>query len=183
MIRINLLARKVSKKKAGAIQHLALGGAVLAVLLAIAAWQWFALNGELAAVNRNIAEAQAKKDALKNVNEEKTKFENEKAELESKIGIITKLQKERGTPVHLLDELTRVIDGNAPVWLDGYAFSSTGITLSGFSLSNEAIRPLVEGLEASPYYAGVDLKSSVKQRLGEREVFRFEIAAAVEQPE
>jgi len=182
MIRINLLARKVSKKKAGAIQHLAIGGAVIAVVLAIAAWQWVSLNGELATVRRKIAEAQAKKDSLKNVNEEKTKFENEKAELERRIEVITQLQKERGTPVHLLDELTRVIDHGAPMWLDSYSFSAAGITLSGFSLSNEAIRPLVEGLEASPYYKAVDLKSSVKQTLADREVFRFEIAAAIEQP-
>jgi Tfp pilus assembly protein PilN len=183
MIRINLLARKVSKKKAGAIQHLAIGGAVLAALLAVGVWQWFSLNGELRTLDLKIADAQAKKDALKNVSEEKTKFEKEKSELESKIGIITKLQKERGTPVHLLDELTRVIDSGSPVWLEGYAYGETGITITGFSLSNEAIRPLVEGLEASPYYKAVDLKSSVKQRIGEREVFRFEIAAAVEQPE
>jgi len=183
MIRINLLARKVSKKKAGAIQHLAVGGAVVAVLLALGAWQWFSLNGKLADIRRRTAQAQAEKDRLQNVSQEKEKYEKEKAELESKIGIISKLQKERATPVHLLDELTKVINQGAPVWLDSYTFGTGGITMTGYSLSNEAIRPLVEGLEASPFYKDVDLRSSVKQKLGDREVFRFEIAAGVEQPE
>jgi type IV pilus assembly protein PilN len=183
MIRINLIARKVSKKKAGAIQHLAIGAGVLALVLVVAVWQWFSLNSKLAGIRARTAVLQTEKDRLQNVSQEKAKFEKEKSELESKIGIITKLQKERATPVHLLDELTKVIDQGAPVWLDSYTFATTGITMGGFSLSNEAIRPLVEGLEASPFYKDVDLRSSVKQKLGDREVFRFEIAAGVEQPE
>jgi Tfp pilus assembly protein PilN len=110
MIRINLLARKVSKKKAGAIQHLAIGAGVLALLAAALAWVWFSQAGTLARLKTQIAAQEAEKVRLKNVNEEKASFEKEKSELERKLEIITKLQRQRIVPVHLLDELTRVID-------------------------------------------------------------------------
>jgi len=183
MIRINLLARKVSKKKAGAIQHLALGAGVLLLLAAAMAWIWFDQAGRLGRLNAQIAAQEAEKVRLKNVNEEKARFEKEKAELERKLAIITKLQKERIVPVHLLDELTRVIDVATPVWITGYAYTAGGVTIDGYSLSHEALRPLVDGLEKSAYYRGVELLFSERSDLQGREVFRFSIKSGVEQPE
>lgn len=182
MIRINLLKKKVSKKKAGVIQHLAIGGAVLLLALGVCAWLWVGLTSDLAAVQTKIDASEAEKLRLKDVNEEKTKYEKEQGELERKLAIITKLQKERSVPVHLIDELTRVIDLGTPVWLDKFTFTPAGVTLSGYSLSNEALRPLVEGLERSPWYQGVELRWSEKREMSGREVFNFEITASVEQP-
>jgi type IV pilus assembly protein PilN len=183
MIRINLLARKVSKKKAGAIQHLAVGAAVVAALAAALAWVWIDQGGRLARLRTQIAAQEAEKVRLKNVNEEKASFEKEKTELERKLGIITKLQKERIVPVHLLDELTKVIDVGTPVWVTNYAYAAKGVTIDGYSLSHEALRPLVDGLEKSPYYAGVELLFSERSEIKGREVFRFSIKSGVEQPE
>ncbi|HEY6001100.1 MAG TPA: PilN domain-containing protein [bacterium] len=183
MIRINLLARKVSKKKAGAIQHLAIGGAVLLLLVAALAWVWFDQAGKLAKLKSDIAAQEAEKVRLKNVNEEKAKFEKEKTELERKLAIITKLQKERVVPVHLLDELTKIIDIATPIWITNYAYTPAGVTMDGYSLSHEALRPLVDGLEKSPYYKGVELLFSERTDMQGREVFRFSIKSGVEQPE
>jgi hypothetical protein len=47
MIRINLLGKKVSKKKAGAIQHLAIGAAAVLLLLFGLGWVWVNQNGKL----------------------------------------------------------------------------------------------------------------------------------------
>lgn len=182
MIRINLLVKKVSKKKAGVIQHLAIGAGVLVLAAGVCAWLWVGLTGDLALLTQKIKAAEAEKARLKDVNEEKTKYEKEQGELERKLGIITSLQKERSVPVHLLDELTKVIDVGTPVWLDKLTIALPLVTISGFSLSNEALRPLVEGLERSPYYQGVDLKWSEKREIEKREVFNFEITATVQDP-
>ena len=182
MIRINLLARKVSKKKAGAIQHLAIGAGALLLLAAALAWVWFDQAGKLARLNTQIAAQEAEKVRLKNVNEEKARFEKEKAELERKLAIITKLQKERIVPVHLLDELTRAIDVATPVWITSYAYTASGVTLDGYSLSHEALRPLVDSLEKSPYYKDVELLFSERSDIQGRMIFRFSIKAKVEQP-
>jgi type IV pilus assembly protein PilN len=183
MIRINLLAKKTSKKKAGAIQHLGIGVAAIVLLLVGLGWVWVDQNGKLATLQSRITRQQAEKERLKNVNEEKSRFEKEKAELERKLAIITRLQKERIVPVHLLDELTRVIDNAAPIWLTSYSFTPGGISFDGYSLSHEALRPLVESLEKSPYYKDVELLYSERNDLQGREVFHFSVKANVEQPE
>jgi type IV pilus assembly protein PilN len=182
MIRINLLGKKVSKKKAGAIQHLAIGAAAVVVLAIGLAWVWVDQSGKLAALRTQIRKQESEKERLKNVNEEKARFEKDKGEIERKLAIITKLQKERIIPVHLLDELTRVIDSGTPIWITSYAFTQNGVTLAGYSLSHEALRPMVDNLEKSPYYKGCELLFSERSDLQGREVFRFSIKADVEEP-
>jgi type IV pilus assembly protein PilN len=183
MIRINLLAKKVSKKKAGAIQHLAIGAAAVALLIVGLIWVWVDQNGKLANLSSQISRQQAEKERLKNVNEEKSRFEQEKAELERKLAIITRLQKERIVPVHLLDELTKAIEVSTPVWITSYSYVADGVSMDGYSLSHEALRPLVDSLEKSPSYKDVELLFSERGDLQGREVFRFSFKAGVEQPE
>jgi type IV pilus assembly protein PilN len=183
MIRINLLAKKASKKKVGAIQHLVIGAAAVVVLAIGLGWVWVDQSGKLAALRSQIAKQEAEKERLKNVNEEKGRFESDKAEIERKLAIITRLQKERIVPVHLLDELTRVIDAATPVWITTYAYTPGGVSLDGYSLSHEALRPMVDNLEKSPYYKDVELLYSERTDLQGREIFRFSIKAGVEEPD
>jgi type IV pilus assembly protein PilN len=182
MIRINLLAKKASKKKAGAIQHLVVGVVALLLLAVALGWVWVDQSGKLATLHSQVAKQEAEKERLKNVNEEKGRFEKDKAEIERKLAIITKLQKERIVPVHLLDELTRVLDATTPVWITSYAFTPGGVTMDGFSLSYESLRPMVDNLEKSPYYKEVELLFSERTEIAGREVFRFSIRAGVEEP-
>ena len=183
MIRINLLAKKASKKKAGAIQHLVIGAVAVVLLAAGLGWVWVDQSGKLAKLRTQIAKQEAEKDRLKNVNEEKGRFEKDKAEIERKLAIITRLQKERIVPVHLLDEITRVLDTGTPIWITSYAFTPGGVSFDGYSLSNEALRPMVDNLEKSPYYKGVELLYSERSEVQGREIFRFSIKAGVEVPE
>jgi Tfp pilus assembly protein PilN len=183
MIRVNLLAKKTSKKKVGAIQHLVVGAGAMVILADGLAWVWVDQSGKLATLRSQIAKQEAEKVRLKNVNEEKVRFEKEKGELERKLAIITRLQKERIVPVHLLDELTRVFDAGTPIWVTNYAYTPGGVAFDGYSLSNEALRPMVDNLEKSAYYKNVELLYSERSELQGRQVFRFSIKAGVEQPD
>jgi len=183
MIRINLLAKKTSKKKAGATRHLMLGAAALVILAVGLGWVWVDQSGKLAELRTQIAQQEAERERLKNVNEEKKRFEQEKAELERKLAIIIRLQRERIVPVHLLDELTRVLDANTPVWITSYAFTPGGVSIDGYALSNESLRPLVDNLEKSAFHKNVELLYSERTELQGRETFRFGIKAGVQEPE
>ena len=141
MIRINLLAKKTSKKKAGAIQHLVVGAAAVVLLAVGLGWVWVDQSGKLATLRAQIAKQEAEKERLKNVNEEKGRFEKEKGELERKLAIITKLQKERIVPVHLLDELTRVIDASTPIWITNYAYTPGGVSIDGYLAQQRGAAP------------------------------------------
>lgn len=183
MIKINLLAKKTTKKKAGAIHHLLVGAVAVALLALALVWVWIDQRGKLSNLRSQILTQEAEKDRLKTVNDDKARFETEQAELERKLAIITKLQKERIIPVHLLDELTRAIGVTTPVWLTAYGYTPSGITMDGYSLSHEALRPLVEDIEKSPYYKDVELLFSERSDLQGREVFRFSIKAGEQQPD
>ena len=183
MIRINLLAKKASKKKAGAIQHLAIGVVALLLIAVGLGWIWLDQSSKLATLRSQIAKQEAEKERLKNVNEEKARFEREKGELERKLAIITKLQKERIVPVHLLDELTGVVDGKTPIWIRSYSYTPSGVLMEGYSLSHEALRPMADNLEQTPTYKDVELLYSERVELQGREVFHFSIKANVQAPE
>jgi len=183
MIRINLLAKKASKKKAGAIQHLAVGALALLLLAVGLGWVWIDQGGKHTKLRVEIGKQEAEKERLKNVNEEKGRFEKEKGELERKLAIITKLQKERIVPVHLLDELTKVIDAGTPIWIQNYAYTPSGVSLDGYSLSHEALRPMVDNLEKTASYKDVELLYSERVDLQGREVFHFSIKAGVQAPD
>ncbi len=183
MIRINLLSKKGTKKKAFAVQHLVVGVSAVLLLALALGWVWIDQSGKLALVRSQIKKQETEKERLKNVNEEKGRFEKEKAELERKLAIITRLQKERIVPVHLLDELTRVLDATTPVWITNYGYTPGGVSIDGYSLSNEALRPMVDNLEKSPFYKDVELLYSERNDLQGREVFRFSIKAGVEEPD
>jgi len=183
MIRINLLAKKTTKKKAGSLRHLVIGAVAMVILAVGLGWVWIDQRGKLAALRTQIAQQEAEKDRLKNVNEQKSGYEKEKGELERKLAIITRLQRERIVPVHLLDELTRVLDAATPVWITSYAFTSGGVSIDGYALSNEALRPLVDNLEKSAFHKNVELLFSERSELQGREAFRFSIKAGVQEPE
>jgi Tfp pilus assembly protein PilN len=183
MIKINLLAKKTSKKKTGAIQHLAVGVVAVLLLAVGLGWVWVDQSGKLAVLRKQIATQEAEKERLKNVNEQKAKFEAEKGELERKLAIITRLQKERIVPVRLLDELTKVLDAATPVWITSYSFTTGGVSLNGYALSHEALRPMVDNLEKSAFYKDVELLFSERTDVQGREIFSFSIKAGVQEPD
>ena len=69
------------------------------------------------------------------------------------------------------------------LWIVSYGFTPGGVSFDGYSLSNEALRPMVDNLEKSPYYKDVELLYSERTELQGRQVFRFSIKAGVEQPD
>jgi len=180
MIRINLLPKKVSKRKVGLLQHLILTVAGLALLLVVMGYFWVSLNGKIADLRRQVAAAQAEKDSLKDVHAQKTAYEQNIAKLKNKLDIITNVKERRFLPVRLFDQLTAVLDRDMPVWLSSYSFQEDKVQIEGFSLSNPDLARFVTSLEKTPFYRDVDLLFSGKVKEGEREIFRFGLTAVRE---
>jgi hypothetical protein len=152
---------------------------VVVVLAVGLAWVWVDLSGKLATLRSQIAKQETEKKRLENVNEQKTGFEQEKGELERKLAIITRLQKERIVPVHLLDE-SPGLDGDA-VWITSYAHTPPASPRRLLAQPRGAAAARRQPREV-PCYKDVGC-CSPSARLQGREVFRFSIKAGVEQPE
>ena len=123
MIRINLIPKKVSKKKMGLVQNLAITGGVYLIVFGVLGYLTVTMNGKISNLRVQLNQANAEKERLKNVQQEKQKYEQNIAKLKSQLDIIAQIKNNRLLPVRVLDDLTRVIaQRKAPV-LDGRVFS------------------------------------------------------------
>jgi type IV pilus assembly protein PilN len=189
MIRINLIPKKVSKKKMGLMQHVAFAG--LAFLLAAGGigYSWMSLNTKLSNINRQVAEAKAEKEKLKNVNQERQKYEKSIKKLKSQLDIIVQIKAGRFLPIRLFDELTKVLDAKTPIWLTKYTYGGgkgkkgAVIKMDGFSLSNPDLAAFVTKLEKTPYFQKLNLIVSQKSTKGkkkeeQRPYYKFSLTAS-----
>ena len=177
MIRINLLPKKVSKKKIGLMQHMVLTGAIIALIMVGVGYYWMSLNSRISDLRRQVAVAEAEKQKLKDVNSQKAAYEQNIAKLKGKLDIIAKIKEARFMPIRLFDNLTKVLNSETPVWLDAYSFSGEKVSMKGFSLSNADLAAFVTKMERTPFYKSVELLFSEKTTMDEREVYRFELTA------
>ncbi len=177
MIRINLLPKKVSKKKAGLLQHLIVTGAALALVLVVIGYFWVNLNGRISDLRRQISVAEAEKEKLKDVNSQKKAYEENIAKLKNKLDIITQVKEGRYLPIRIFDDVTTVLDRDTPVWLTSFSYQGQQLTMDGFSLSNPHLASFVTELENTAFFQDVDLLFSEKVAKEDREIFRFQINA------
>lgn len=177
MIRVNLLPKKVSKKKMGMVQHLVFTAIALAVVMVGIGYFWVSLNGKIAELKKQVRVTKAEVEKLKDVNNQKTKYEASIAKLKSKLDIITTIKARRYLPVRLFDELTAVLDKDTPVWLTKFSVNNGSVQMEGYSLSNKDLARFVTKLEKTSFYEKVDLLYSDKTKKDDREIFRFSINA------
>lgn len=180
MIRINLLPKKVSRKKMGLVQHLVLTGMVFFVTIGALAYFTVSLNGKITDLKRQVADARAEREELKDVNKEKNKYEQNIASLKNQLDIITKIKARRFLPVRLFDELTKVLNKDLPVWLTKFSIADEKIQVEGFSLSNRDLANFVTRLEKTPFFRNVDLLYSEKVNKDDREIYQFSLNALTE---
>lgn len=166
MIRINLIPKKVTKKKMGLVQNIAIAGGVYLLVFAVLGYLMVSLNGKISGLRTQLVEAQAEKERLKNVEVEKRKYEENIAKLKSQLDVIAQIKNNRLLPVRILDELTKVHNKDTPVWLTKYRYDGKTVTMAGNSLSNPKLADYVTRLDETPFYRAVDLKFSEKKKQG-----------------
>jgi type IV pilus assembly protein PilN len=177
MIRVNLLPKKVSKKKMGMVQHLVFTAVALALVVVGIGYFWVSLNGKIAELKKQVRVTKAEVEKLKDVNNEKNRYEASIAKLKSKLDIITTIKAQRYLPIRLFDELTAVLDKDTPVWLTKFSINGGAVQMEGYSLSNKDLARFVTKLEKTPFFEQVDLLYSEKTKKDDREIFRFSINA------
>jgi type IV pilus assembly protein PilN len=182
MIRINLLPRKVTKKKKAAIRHVVVGALVLVLVFAVMGYLWYVQKGKITTLRRQLDVATSEKEKLKNVNQEKAQYEKTIADLKHRIDVISTIEKGRAVPVHIMDDLTMVLNESMPIWLTRLSFTPKGVQLEGYSFTNEDLSRFLKKVEESGYLANVNLIVSQKQQLTGKDVYLFSITAEIEEP-
>ncbi|ALC16915.1 type IV pilus assembly protein PilN [Desulfuromonas soudanensis] len=180
MIRINLLPVRAAQKKEQLRGQIAI--AVFATVLAFAAFGAFyvMLGQKVRDEEASIAAKNAEINRLKTAIGEVAQFKKLQEELRGKLAVLDKLKEGKSGPVHLLDELSRILPEK--VWLTSFKEMSGSITINGVGLNEESVAQFLRDLESSPYYVGVDLQVIEQTKQGEVNLQKFEIICNVETP-
>jgi len=183
VIRINLLPRRVTRKKLTVIRHLVLSILIILLVVIGIGYKWMSYNARITSLISQVAAAEEEKERLKDVHKEKEMHEKNIQELKSRIDVISQIEKGRLIPIRILDGITRILDDTLPIWLTSLSYNGQQVTLDGYSFSNPDIAKLVKKLVRSPNIGQVELLYSQKSVVKSRELFRFSIVANLEAPE
>ncbi len=182
MIRINLLPGEEKRQRKAAVAFkvgdLVVPIAILVAAALIVAGTALSQRTRAETLARNIADVEAQSRALAPQIERVNRLAQERAELDLRLGIISKLQKGRTQSVHLMDELARCVPDH--LWLTSVNQDASGnLSIEGKTLSNLVVSDLMSRLERSPLFANVELNVAERQMIGDREAVSFRVTCQV----
>jgi type IV pilus assembly protein PilN len=155
MIRVNLLPVAEAERAAERRQHLAMGSAVLGVvvLLFVAAHLW--QTARFSSASRQLKRLDNELTELAGPYADVTRMEQQKLELREKLRVIAQLEARKVGPVRILAELS----GAAPdkLWLTEYADSAGQLRLTGLGADEQTVADFLRRLGTLPFFQSVDL--------------------------
>jgi type IV pilus assembly protein PilN len=171
MIRINLLAReeKVQRKapmsfKAG---ELLVPVAVVVAAVLVMLGTTFSQTARVHSLETSIAQ-------IERVN----RLAQERAELDLRLGIITKLEKGRTQTVRVMDELAKCLPDH--MWLTGASQDASGaLNIDGVTMSNLVVSDFMSRLDRSPMFANVELTVAERGNVANRPLVKFRLTCDV----
>lgn len=176
MIRLNMLpASGPSQQTRRLRQHLAvLACALLLSGGATGAYVWH-LQSQVDVLAQSVAELQAESATLKKQIAEVDKAKKLRAALEKKLAVLATLDANRQGPVRLLEGLARALPRGT--WITGLSLGGGTINLEGKGLTEAHVARLLQSLEASEAYQGVELTIIEQAKVDGTSVQSFKITA------
>lgn len=188
MIRINLLAvdRERTKRRAkfqvGQKVTIASSLILVAAALVVGWWYW-ALRQQSTQLDQRIADAQRETTRLRSLISQVDQFQQQRAQLQARVGLIEQLRKGQSGPVHMLDQISRALPDS--MWLVELKQQGDDVTIDGQCTSLTSLSDFVGNLEASTYFVRpVEIVDSRVEPATQQttELIRFTVKAKFAQP-
>ena len=185
MIRVNLLPReeKAKRKSASAPIDLKIGDMVLpAIVLGAAALvitgSTMSQRARQAGLEKSIQQVDAESRALAPQIARVNQLAQERAELDLRMGIISKLEKGRTQSVRLMDELARCVPDH--LWLTGVSQDAGNhLQLEGVTYSNLVVSDFMSRIERSSMFSNVELAVAERGQVTDKSVVKFQVSCTV----
>jgi len=182
MIRINLLPREdkahrevnISLPKVG---DLVVPIVVLVIVALAIGGTAVAQHARITKLQKQIVDVDEQSRALAPQIERVNRLAQERAELDLRLGIITKLQKGRSLSVRLMDEMAACMPDH--LWLTAAVQQGEGVALDGVTFSNLVVSDFMSRLERSRMFAGVELEVAERAQITDRDVVKFRLTCRV----
>lgn len=184
MIRVNLLPREEkAQRKAAARVDFKVGDVVLPVVILAAAA--LVITGasvsqrtRMANLERSIQQVESESRALAPQIARVNQLAQERAELDLRMGIITKLEKGRTQSVRLMDELARCVPDH--LWLSGVSQDgSNHLQVEGVTYSNLVVSDFMSRIERSGLFSNVELSFAERGQVTDKNVVKFQMSCTV----
>jgi type IV pilus assembly protein PilN len=179
MIRINLLIARAVRRKVGLRKEITIFVFVLIlVLLLIGLVQWVYMN-QSSDLQRQINLRKVELEKLQAQKRQIEKFRADKKVLEMKLDLISKLKRNKSTPVRILDELSIHIPER--MCLRSLKKHGAQLEMEGWALDDEVIANFMTSLQRSKYFSGIELivTERFKPEGAEINVKKFTITSTV----
>jgi Tfp pilus assembly protein PilN len=178
MIRINLLPKddKAQRRVKVDIQpgDLVIPVAIVAAAALVIFGTALSQGSRIGSLQHSIAGIDAESRALAPQIEKVNRLAQERAELDLRLGIITKLGKGRTQSVRLMDELARCVPDH--LWLTlAQQDGGDRLTLEGVTYSNLVVSDFMSRLERSSLFASVELGVAERGQVTSKDVVKFKI--------
>jgi type IV pilus assembly protein PilN len=185
MIRVNLLPReeKAKRKSASAPVDFKIGDMVLpAIVLGAAALvitgSTMSQRSRQAGLEKSIQQVESESRALAPQIARVNQLAQERAELDLRMGIISKLEKGRTQSVRLMDELARCVPDH--LWLTGVSQDAGNhLQLEGVTYSNLVVSDFMSRIERSPMFTNVELAVAERGQVTDKSVVKFSVSCTV----
>ena len=182
MIRINLLPKEEKSQRRMKVDFqpgdLVIPVAILAAAGLVILGTSLSQGSRIGGLQRSIAQVEAESRALAPQIERVNRLAQERAELDLRLGIISKLEKGRTQSVRLMDELARCVPDH--LWLT-LAQQDAGdrLSLEGVTYSNLVVSDFMSRLERSSLFANVDLGVAERGLVSQKDVVKFKISCQI----
>lgn len=175
MIKINLLSVQEAAQEAGRrteTRLIALGG-VLTVVLLLAVETFSRM--QLAPLRAEHTNLETELKALESKVGELTELERNRTDLDEKLKTIALLEQRKIGPVHVLSDLADAAPEQ--VWLLEFTENSGAATVTGMALDNQTIATFMRNLAGSRFFTQVDLVETTQSEQDGLQLKRFVVRA------
>jgi type IV pilus assembly protein PilN len=187
MIRINLLgqvrpkATKQSVPLESTLQIL-LGVAALAIALIVLSVTYYSQKRQLDDTNTRIAALKAERTSLQQIKQEVDRFETQKAALQTQIGVIEGLQKNRTGAQELLTMVANTVVRVDQLWLTSLERKGDNLDIVGEAGSVNSIANFITQLKRSGYFDKIEIQEAKEDDVAKSvTTYGFTMSAAVAQ--
>lgn len=178
MIRINLLPYREERKKTELARQIIILAGIFVIFFLVVAGVHLYMTFSLRSYTHEVKAAEEKLASLGEVTVDLEKIKKDKELLEKKIAVIEDLEKGRGRPVVLMEELSATVPVGQ-VWLSTIEKGADTLRVEGVAIDNPAIALFMQQLEKSPIIASVDLVSSELTAISGTKLMNFKLLCSL----
>lgn len=156
MIKINLLPFRAARKRENVRRQVSIYLLCILFLFCLMGYLHVSLSSQLADLKVREESLRKELKSYAAITREIAKLKKDTQDLNTKLGVIKSLEKQRVGPVLLLAEIARAVPLDR-LWLNSVLETSGRLTLQGTAMDNHTVALFMTQLEKAPHINAVDL--------------------------